>query len=124
MKKRKALGDMPIGKLTRLKDSLPSGDQLTERKTKGGIFRSIKSLFQKSPAVPCEFCSAQLPIDKRTKVFDIPINEGAAIILICGSCGRLQRPRILRGSHLDLADVTDKELQQLQKLYESEHKSD
>ncbi len=75
--------------------------------------------FTKIETVGCEFCATPIPIGKDTKTLDIQTEEGPAILLICPTCGRLQRPRIFKDGKLNLVDFSDEEMVSLQKVFNS-----
>src|SRR2546430_100981 len=47
----------------------------------------------------------------------VRLEEGPAIFLICPTCGRLQRPRLVKDGKLYLVNLTDEQMETLQILY-------
>src|SRR2546428_2841969 len=57
---------------------------------------SMFDLFVSSAPILCEFCTLPIPIKPDSKVHMVRLEEGPAIFLICPTCGRLQRPRLVK----------------------------
>ena len=72
-----------------------------------------------SESIPCEFCASAIPVQADSKVHMVKLDEGQAIFFICLVCGRLQRPRLIQGNQLFLANLSDEQMQTLQFLYNS-----
>jgi len=74
-------------------------------------------LFDFSTPILCEFCTLPIPIKPDSKVHLVRLEEGPAIFPICSTCGRLQRPRLVRDGKLYLVDLSDEQMETLQILY-------
>jgi len=74
-------------------------------------------LFDSSAPILCEFCTLPIPIKPDSKVHMVRLEEGPAIFLICPTCGRLQRPRLVKDGKLYLVNLTDEQMETLQILY-------
>jgi hypothetical protein len=70
-----------------------------------------------SSPMPCEFCTLPIPINPESKVHLIRLDEGPAIFPICPTCGRLQRPRLVKDGKLFLVNLSDEQMETLQVLY-------
>jgi hypothetical protein len=74
-------------------------------------------LFDSSTPILCEFCTLPIPIKPDSKVHMVRLEEGPAIFLICPTCGRLQRPRLVKDGKLYLVNLSDEQMETLQILY-------
>ena len=74
-------------------------------------------LFDFSTPISCEFCTLLIPIKPDSKVHRVQLEEGPAIFPICPTCGRLQRPRLVRDGKLYLVNLSDEQMENLQILY-------
>ncbi len=74
----------------------------------------------KRPSLPSMFDlfdSSPIPIKPDSKVHMVRLEEGPAIFLICPTCGRLQRPRLVKDGKLYLVNLSDEQMETLQILY-------
>jgi hypothetical protein len=74
-------------------------------------------LFDSSTPILCEFCTLPIPIKPDSQVHMVTLEEGPAIFLICPTCGRLQRPRLVKDGKLYLVNLSDEQMETLQILY-------
>src|SRR3989442_14664822 len=72
---------------------------------------SMFDLFVCSAPILCEFCTLPIPIKPDSKVHMVRLEEGPAIVLICPTCGRLQRPRLVKDGKLDLVKLSDEQVE-------------
>jgi len=66
---------------------------------------------------PCEFCAGVIPVRADSQVHMVKLDEGQAIFFICPSCGRLQRPRMIKDGRLFLVNLSAEQMNTLQLLY-------
>src|SRR2546422_11690659 len=78
---------------------------------------SMFGFFDSSSPILCEFWTLPMPIKPDSKVHMVRLEEGPAIFLICPTCGRLQRPRLVKDGKLYLVNLTDEQMETLQILY-------
>ncbi len=83
----------------------------------GAYASSMVDLFDFSTPIPCEFCTLPIPIKPDSKVHTVQLDEGPAIFPICPTCGRLQRPRLVRDGTLYLVNLSDEQMVTLQTLF-------
>ncbi len=74
-------------------------------------------LFDFSTPISCEFCTLPIPIKPDSKVHRVQLAEGPAIFPICPTCGRLQRPRLVKDGKLYLVNLSDEQMATLQSLF-------
>jgi hypothetical protein len=70
-----------------------------------------------SAPIPCEFCQSDIPVHADSKVHTVQLDDGQALFFICPACGRLQRPRLVKGGELFLVNLNDEQMATLQRLY-------
>ncbi len=75
-------------------------------------------LFDFSTSITCEFCTLPIPVKPDSKVHMVQLDEGPAIFPICPTCGRLQRPRLVKDGKLYLVNLSDEQMSTLQSLFE------
>jgi len=74
-------------------------------------------LFDFSASLSCEFCTLPIPNKPDSKVHRVQLAEGPAIFPICPTCGRLQRPRLVKDGQLYLVNLSDEQMATLQSLF-------
>src|SRR2546425_12224201 len=74
-------------------------------------------LFDFSTHISCEFCTLPIPNKSDSKVHRVQLAEGPPIFPICPTCGRLQRPRLVKDGKLYLVNLTHAQMATLHALY-------
>jgi len=83
----------------------------------------FSELFAKPLEVPCLVCFSPIPMNKNTKAFSVHTNQGQAILLLCPTCGRPQRPLVIENKKVRFLDCTDEEMEEIYEAFKARPKS-